>query len=338
MRFLPNILGGFMGKPKESPELDKTKEATKKALQGLKNEIDISKAFEKDLDELGIKDPKEREEYLRILKERLLAESPELANVEEFIGNVAKYTKLDKLIEECKNAKSGDPFEKWAKTIAQVSPAMAGIIGWILSFKIGEPEEGKKMSKLDTKLSKLAAILRGEEEKKEEDKEKDKGAPKKTKEQEEKEKEEAEALAKASKDGVKKAFEEAGITFDVDEGKYIAGIYSLHQAGINTPEQIAKFVKEATDGKFGTVYKALKERMGEKAKEIKFSITDAYLYEKRLSQSQITEITEGLTKITYKSGSGPMQEFFKQVPKLVTNNKAIEKYIDEIEGTKTDKA
>lgn len=338
MSFLPNIFGNFMEKAKESPELDKTKEALKE----LKGEIDVFAAFEIDMDEIKIKDPKKREENKRILQERLIA--GEIENVDQFIDNFAKYTKLDKLIEECKKAKSGDPFEKWAKVIAKASPTMAGIIGWILSFKVGEPEEGKKMNKFDTKLSKLAAILRGDEPEKE-DKAKKEGesetAIAKTKEQKEKEakgKADAEVLAQKSKEAVKKGFEDAGITFDVDEGKHIAGIYSLHQAGINTPEQIAKFVKEATDGKFGAVYEALKKHMGEKAKEIKFSITDAYLYEKKLNQSQITEITEGLTKIIYKSGSGPMQEFFKQVPKLVTNDKAIEKYIDEIEGADTDKA
>lgn len=329
MSFLPNIFGNFMEKAKESPELDKTKEALKE----LKGEIDVFAAFEIDMDEIKIKDPKKREENKRILQERLIA--GEIENIDQFIDNFAKYTKLDKKIEECKKAKSGDPFEKWAKTIAQVSPAMAGIIGWILSFKVGEPEEGKKMSKLDTKLTKLAAILRGDEPEKEDEAKKEgesETAIAKTEEQKEKEAKDVETLAKTSKDGVKKAFEEAGLAFN--EGKYNEDISYLYQNGINEPGKITAMINKAKENE---IIKKFKEHLGDKTQEVKLSLADIYLFTDKLRGKQ-SIVIDGMTKIS-KNNSGAMNEYLeKAVRKFPRDNEAIARYRDEIEGADTDKA
>lgn len=328
MGFLPNLSNIFSGKekPEDSPELDNTIKATKEKLQGLKKEIDIFTAFEKDLDELGIKDPREREEYKNILRERLLAESPELADVEEFVGNVAKYTKLDELIEKCKKAKSGDPLERFAKTLKENVPWLATGIGWILSFKISEPEEGKKMSDLDIKLAKLAAILSGEEPEEENIKENESAIA-----QTDKEKGNVEALAGKSRENVKSAFTKAELTFNEEE--YNEDIAYLYSQGIKTSEQIISLISEAEDNE---IIKSIKKNMSGDMESIKLSLKDIYLFADKLKEKQDI-VTDGMAKYA-KNNPEDMNKYLDAVRNLPADDKAIEKYLNTIEGTASDVA
>jgi hypothetical protein len=289
---------------KENPELDKTKEALKK----LKDEIDVnkiskadekadektdeinvtevSKAFEIDLDELGIKDTKEREGYIRTLKERLIAESPELANVNEFVDNVAKYTKLDKLIEQCKKEKSGDPLERFARNLKENVPWLAAAAGWILSFNISKPEAGKKMSKFDEKLSKLAAILTGEE-------------PEESKEKPDTKPETAAAAAETAQEDPLTVAQRAAIAkLDETGFKGVLANTNFFKAKNVSPEDVTKAVEGAIvpNSNFRKFHAKMQESLGAKTSEVELNLANAYaLY--KIPENKINDVIAALPNI-----------------------------------------
>jgi len=308
-------------KGKENPELDKTKEALKQ----LKSNVDVNIAFETDLDELGIKDPKERERHKQILKERLIAGSPELAEVDKFVDEGAKYAKLDVMIEEAKKLQSkGKTLEERAKSYAEKAPEKAGLLAMIITFFRGKKDETKEPSWLDKKLDKFIAYLNGEkEEPKTEEQVKAEG---KTPEQQAADKKGAEALAQNSREAAIKAFKDAGLT--LNEETFSADVAYLYGNGKQTVEAITALAEKTAKS---DVLVAMNKHMGDKAKTVPLTLTDAYFFAEYLDKTQTKEVTDNMPKIV---GVDPnaMRNYLNAAYDLPNSPKAMVAYFDEPKG------
>ncbi len=146
--------GLFGGMFESSAEFDKTRKALESLRKGVEANIDptallqkIREAFDKDLDDLDIKDPAERDGYwqkietkiqgyLRAAQERTLLKSPEFKDLQAFTGNLENLTGLEEII------KDKDPKAKATAWLAGVPFA-----GAIAEYLIGWADDVKKENK-----------------------------------------------------------------------------------------------------------------------------------------------------------------------------------------------
>jgi len=82
--------------------------------------------------------------------------------------------------------------------------------------------------------------------------------------------------------------------------------------------------------KEGEIIKKFKEHLGDKTKEVKLSLADIYLFTDKLKDKNAV-VVDGMSKIS-KNNPDIMNKFLAEAVRLLPrDNKAIEKYIDEIE-------
>lgn len=324
------------GKINKSAELDVTKASLVKLSQAKRDILrtspeqknilaNIMMQVENDFIELdlkrdlGIKDPKKLTEYRAFFKEYFksqmsnemllqIIESQEWEKLNLHINEVAKYTKLDKIIATTKvegNAGAWTVF-------SEKHPMIANMGSWIIGWYVGNKNE-KNLTKFDKKLLSIGKVLSGEKEKpsttankKEEGKEGENAA--------QPEAEVKLADLDANQKSAIKPLEDAGFTIDSDMVK--KDMQYLTEQNLNQEKIVKLTTTEAESASnFYKIGKAILTKLG--SKSMKFRLSDVHTL-KKLSEDQVSSIL----KIIEKAEDNPtkMREALDRTKNIKSND------------------